>query len=55
MGWDVLFDDDFAVWLDGLDGALRNEILAHTALLRERGPKWAGRTLILWRGQRSRI
>ena len=38
MEWEVLLDDDFAAWLDGLDAALRNEILAHAALLRERGP-----------------
>jgi hypothetical protein len=38
MEWDVLLDEDFAAWLDGLDAALRNEILAHAALLRARGP-----------------
>ncbi len=38
MEWDVLLDEDFAAWLDGLDAALRNEILAHAALLGARGP-----------------
>jgi len=38
LEWEILFDDDFGACLDGLDAALRNEILAHTALLRERGP-----------------
>jgi hypothetical protein len=38
MEWDVLFHEDFAAWLDGLDEPLQVEILAHIALLRERGP-----------------
>lgn len=38
MEWPVLLDDAFAAWLDGLDPGLRNEILAHAALLRARGP-----------------
>ncbi len=39
MEWDVLLDDAFAAWLDGLSDDVRNEILAHAALLRERGPQ----------------
>jgi hypothetical protein len=39
MEWDVVLDEDFAEWLDELDEDLRNEILAHAALLRERGPR----------------
>jgi hypothetical protein len=39
MEWDVLFDEEFAAWLGGLPQALHDEILAHAALLRERGPQ----------------
>jgi hypothetical protein len=39
MDWDVVLDDEFASWLDGLDADLRNAILAHAALLKERGPQ----------------
>ena len=38
MDWDVMLDDEFAAWLDELDAGVRNAILAHAALLRERGP-----------------
>jgi hypothetical protein len=38
MEWDVVLDDDFAEWLDELDADVRNAILAHAALLGERGP-----------------
>ena len=38
MDWDVVLDDEFAAWLDELDADVRNAILAHAALLRERGP-----------------
>lgn len=36
--WTILFDEDFAAWLDGLSDAERNPILAHAGLLREHGP-----------------
>lgn len=39
MEWDVQLDEDFAAWLDGLAADVRAEILAHAALLRERGPQ----------------
>jgi hypothetical protein len=39
MEWDVQLDDDFAAWLAGLEADLRNEIIAHANLLRERGPR----------------
>lgn len=39
MNWDVLLDDDFAIWLDGLQEQQRIEILAHVNLIRERGPQ----------------
>ena len=39
MEWDVRFDVDFAVWFAGLAEALQDEILAHVALLRRRGPQ----------------
>jgi hypothetical protein len=38
MDWDVVLDDEFAAWLDELNADVRNAILAHAALLRERGP-----------------
>ena len=38
VDWEVVVDNEFAVWLDELDADVRNEILAHAALLRERGP-----------------
>ncbi len=38
MDWDVVLDDEFATWLDELDADVRNAILAHAALLSERGP-----------------
>jgi len=38
MEWDVQFDQAFAIWFAGLTEALQDEILAHVALLRERGP-----------------
>jgi hypothetical protein len=39
MDWDVVLDDEFAAWLDELDADVRNAILTHAALLRERGPQ----------------
>ena len=39
MEWDVRFDADCAVWFAGLAEALQDEILAHVALLRQRGPQ----------------
>ena len=39
MEWDVELDGDFAAWLAGLEPELRNEIIAHANLLRERGPQ----------------
>lgn len=38
MEWEVLFDEEFAVWLESLEEGLQNEILAHVALLHEFGP-----------------
>jgi hypothetical protein len=39
MEWDVELDGDFAEWLAGLEVEVRNEIIAHANLLRERGPQ----------------
>ena len=39
MEWDILFDEDFAAWLVGLEADVRNQILAHANLLREHGPQ----------------
>ncbi|MGP0065256.1 MAG: type II toxin-antitoxin system RelE/ParE family toxin [Isosphaeraceae bacterium] len=39
MKWDVQLDPEFARWIGGLEEDLRREILAHAALLRERGPQ----------------
>jgi hypothetical protein len=39
MEWDVLFDDEFAAWFEGLAEGLQDEILAYTALLRQFGPQ----------------
>jgi hypothetical protein len=39
MEWDVLLDEEFAEWLGEQEEGVRNEILAHAALLRERGPQ----------------
>lgn len=39
MEWDLQLDEDFAVWLAGLDADLRNDIIAHANLLREHGPQ----------------
>jgi hypothetical protein len=39
MEWEVLLDEAFAEWLDGLDDDVRISILAHAVLLRERGPQ----------------
>jgi hypothetical protein len=39
MEWDVELDGNFAAWLAGLEPELRNEIIAHANLLRERGPQ----------------
>jgi hypothetical protein len=38
MEWDVQFDDELMAWFNGLIEALQDEILAHIALVRERGP-----------------
>jgi hypothetical protein len=38
MVWDVVLDDEFAAWLDEQEADVRNAILAHAALLRERSP-----------------
>jgi hypothetical protein len=38
MEWDVQLDDEYVAWFHGLAEALQDEILAHVALLRERGP-----------------
>jgi hypothetical protein len=38
MDWTVLFDEEFAAWLDGLDVETRRVLLAHVVLLREHGP-----------------
>ena len=38
MDWTVLFDEDFATWLDGLDVDTRRVLLGHVMLLREHGP-----------------
>lgn len=39
MEWDVRFDLNRATWFAGLAEALQDEILAHVALLRRRGPR----------------
>lgn len=39
MAWAVILDDDFTVWLFGLDDYKRKEILKSVVLLRERGPQ----------------
>jgi hypothetical protein len=39
MEWEILFDEAFAEWLDGLADDVRVAILAHVILLRERGPQ----------------
>jgi hypothetical protein len=38
MEWEVLFDEEFAEWLDTLDAGLRARIAAHVALLEQFGP-----------------
>ncbi len=38
MEWTVLFDDDFAEWLDTLSESLRRKILGHVELLETLGP-----------------
>jgi len=38
MEWTVLFDDDFAAWLDTVDEALRIKIAAHVELIEKVGP-----------------
>ena len=37
--WDVQFDEDFRVWLEGLEEALQDQILIRVAPLREFGPQ----------------
>ena len=37
--WDIQFDDDFRVWLRGLDAEVRIEITASVNLLRTQGPQ----------------
>jgi hypothetical protein len=39
MEWEILLDEAFAEWIDGLDEELRIAILAHVVLLRRRGPQ----------------
>jgi hypothetical protein len=39
MNWEVLLDDDFALWLAGLAEYERIEILARSELLRALGPQ----------------
>ena len=39
MEWDVFLDEEFAEWLEAIDEDVRNAILAHAILLRERGPQ----------------
>jgi hypothetical protein len=38
MEWEVLFDEDFAGWLDTLDAGLRARIAGHVDLLEQFGP-----------------
>jgi hypothetical protein len=38
MEWNVLFDEEFAIWLDGTPGGLRRKILSHVDLLERFGP-----------------
>jgi hypothetical protein len=38
MEWTVLFDEDFAEWLDTLPEKLRRKILGHVELLETLGP-----------------
>ena len=38
MEWTVLFDEDFARWLNTVDEALRVRIAAHVELLEQFGP-----------------
>jgi hypothetical protein len=38
MEWTVLFDEEFAEWLQSVDEGLRIRIVAHVDLLEERGP-----------------
>ena len=38
MEWHVVLDDEFGAWLGELDAEVRNAIIAHAVLLRERGP-----------------
>jgi hypothetical protein len=39
MEWEVLFDEAFTTWFQGLAEDLQDEILAHVVVLRERGPQ----------------
>lgn len=38
MDWVVLFDEEFAAWLDTLPAALRRKVLGHVELLEQFGP-----------------
>lgn len=38
MEWETFFDDDFFVWFQEQEEKLREEILAHTFLLKKLGP-----------------
>jgi hypothetical protein len=38
MDWEVLFDEEFAEWLDAVDSGLRIRIAAHVELLERLGP-----------------
>lgn len=39
MEWEVLFDEAFTTWFQGLAEDLQDEILAHVVVLWERGPQ----------------
>ncbi len=38
MEWDVLFDEEFAEWLDAIEESLRVKIAGHVELLERFGP-----------------
>ncbi|HEY2154213.1 MAG TPA: type II toxin-antitoxin system RelE/ParE family toxin [Isosphaeraceae bacterium] len=38
MASQIIYDEDFAAWLEDADSGLRVAILAHVELLKERGP-----------------
>jgi hypothetical protein len=54
MGWEVLFDEDFAAWLETLDEGLQDEILAHVELFcASSAPTSAGHGWTRSRGRNS--